>query len=38
MDHKHVVYHSHEWDILVETGWITWTVDDNRIACMVRGI
>jgi len=27
---KTVAYHSHEWELLVETGWITWTVDSGR--------
>lgn len=21
-------YHSHQWELLVEAGWITWTVDE----------
>ena len=33
---KFVRYHSHEWEVLVETGWLTATVDDNGIAHMVR--
>lgn len=31
---KFVEYHSMEWMILVETNWITWTVDSN-IAKMI---
>jgi hypothetical protein len=27
-------YHSHEWMLLVETGWLTWTVSDG-VALMV---
>ena len=31
-----VAYHSLAWSLLVEAGWITWTVDDDGIATMVR--
>lgn len=31
---KRVRYHSYEWSILVETGWVTMTVDDG-IATML---
>ena len=33
---KAVIYHSTEWEVLVETGWITQTVDDNGIAIMFK--
>lgn len=33
---KYVEYHSAEWDVLVESGWYTWIVDDNGIAYMRR--
>jgi hypothetical protein len=33
-------YHSHQWALLVETGWITWTVeelsDGTRMALMIK--
>lgn len=31
-----VRYHSHEWMLLVETGWITMFVDNHRMARMIR--
>lgn len=31
----YVIYHSFEWYILVESGWLTQTVDNN-IAIMIR--
>lgn len=35
-DEVFVVYHSHEWEILVETGWITISVNARGIARMVK--
>lgn len=36
---RYCEYHSLEWEGLVETGWITWVVDENeqgvRIATMI---
>lgn len=31
-----VKYHSKDWDILACSGWITWTVDDDGTAHMLR--
>ena len=28
MDFIMVVYHSDRWETLVETGWMTWSVDE----------
>ena len=32
-----VEYHSSEWEKLVESGWLTWTVEDD-IATMLHQI
>lgn len=31
-----ITYHSTEWALLVETGWITVSVDDHGFATMCR--
>jgi hypothetical protein len=35
MNVRYVLYHSLEWEVLVETGWVTATVD-NGIARMIK--
>jgi hypothetical protein len=32
----HLPYHGPEWCLYVEMGWVTMTVDDNGIACMIK--
>lgn len=32
---KYTIYHSREWDCLVEQGWVTVSVDSDGLAKMV---
>ncbi len=31
-----VIYHSVEWELLVETGWVTMWVDEHGYARMIK--
>jgi len=41
-EYRTVEYHSHAWQLLVETGWLTMTVDTHaslpflKVATMIR--
>lgn len=34
---QRVRYHSYEWSVLVETGWVTWVVEDDIATMYWKG-
>ena len=32
----YVIYHSPEWQILTDLGYLTWYVNDNYVASMLK--